>query len=103
MNYEQVTIFDELAPTKTVTPAQPKLKGEGETESQTIKQTPFEFGQPVNVRKADESMPIEDYEHIKEYESRRGNIMRRLPYRKLQYEVAIDSDVIIFYHDELEA
>lgn len=100
MNYEQVTIFDELIPTKTVT-AQPKLKGEGE--SQTIKQTPFEFGQPVNVRKADESMPIEDYEHVKEYEGRRGNIMRRLPYRKLQYEVAIDSDVIIFYHDELES
>ena len=100
MNYEQVTIFDELAPTKTDTPAQPKLKGEGE--SQTIKQTPFEFGQPVNVRKADESMPIEDYEHVKEYEGRQGNVLKRLPYRKLQYEVAIDSDVVMFYHDELE-
>ena len=103
MNYEQVTIFDELAPTKTVTPAQPKLKGEVETESQTIEQTLFEFGQPVTVRKADESMSVEDYEHVKEYEGRRGNIMRRLPYRKLQYEVAIDNDVVMFYHDELEA
>jgi hypothetical protein len=68
-----------------------------------VKITPFEIEQKVQVITPDqESCELEDYYYLKDFEKKRGFVIRVYEeYKKLCYSVDFGGKQGIFYHDDL--